>query len=324
MLAVVHTMIIEVDEAGVGAMGIIKKVVSEEYCALIQKFRLIDDTFFNVCFDNYIEGMQLLLCIFFGRDDLVVKHVVTQQSADNLYGRGVRFDVLAEDSEGKLYDCEVQRANEGAVPRRARYNSSMMDSRELAKGAEFSKLPETWVIFITENDIYGAGFPLYHVDRIVEELQRPFDDGAHILYVNGANRDDTPLGRLMQDFFCESPEQMNYKELAKRADYFKAEAEGVNTMCELMEKFGEKKMEEGRLKGREAGLLEGRAEGRVEGRMEGRVEGRVEGRIEGRIESARRTATALLALGKLTLSQIAEATQLSQEEVERLAGTTGA
>ena len=70
----------------------------------------------------------------------------------------------------------------------------------------------------------------------------------------------------------------------------------VNAMCELMEKFGEKKMEEGRL----------------------------EGRAEGRIESARRTATALLALGKLTLSQIAEATELPQEEVKRLAGTLGA
>ena len=132
-----------------------------------------------------------------------------------------------------------------------------MDSRELAKGAAFSELPETWVIFITENDIYRAGFPLYHVERIVAELQRPFDDGAHILYVNGANRDDTPLGRLMQDFFCENPKQMNYKELAERVDYFKAEAEGVNAMCELMEKFGEKKMEEGRAEGREAGLLEG-------------------------------------------------------------------
>ena len=42
---------------------------------------------------------------------------------------------------------------------------------------------------------------------------------------------------------------MNYAELAKRADYFKAEAEGVNAMCELMEKFGEKKMEEGRCEG---------------------------------------------------------------------------
>ena len=254
-------MIVEAYGEGSEPVRIIKKDIPAEYCALIQKFRLIDDAFFNVCFDNYIEGMQLLLHIFFGRDDLIVKHVVTQQSADNLYGRGVRFDVLAEDSEGKLYDCEIQRANEGAIPRRARYNSSMMDSRELAKGEDFSSLPETWVIFITENDIYGAGFPLYHVERIIEELQRPFDDGAHILYVNGANRDDTPLGKLMQDFFCENPKKMNYKELAERADYFKAETGGVNTMCELMEKFGERKLEEGRMEGR----LEGRAEGRAEG-----------------------------------------------------------
>ena len=254
MFVALHTMIVEQGEEDSEAVRIIKKDIPAEYSVLIQKFRLIDDTFFNVCFDNYTEGMQLLLRIFFGRDDLVVKHVVTQQSADNLYGRGVRFDVLAEDSEGKLYDCEVQRANEGATPRRARYNSSMMDSRELAKGAEFSALPETWVIFITENDIYGVGCPLYHVERIIEELQRSFDDGAHILYVNGSNREDTPLGRLMQDFFCERPEQMNYKELAQRVDYFKAEAEGVNAMCELMEKFGEKKMEEGRMEG----LLEGK------------------------------------------------------------------
>ena len=109
---------------------------------------------------------------------------------------------------------------------------------------------------------------------------------------------------MMQDFFCENPQKMKYKELAQRADYFKAEAEGVHTMCELMEKFGERKLEEGR--------------------MEGRLEGRAEGRAEGRVESAHRTAAALIALGKLTLSQIAEATQLSQEEVERLAGSTGA
>ena len=61
----------------------------------------------------------------------------------------------------------------------------------------------------------------------------------------------------MQDFFCERPEQMNYKELAQRADYFKAEAEGVNAMCELMEKFGEKKLQEGREEGRVEGHREG-------------------------------------------------------------------
>ena len=273
-------------------MSTIKSEGKAEYLALIQRLRLIDDTFFNVCFDNNIEGMQLLLRIFLARDDLTVKRVVTQQSADNLYGRGVRFDVLAEDSEGKLYDCEVQRANEGASARRARYNSAMLDVRELPKGAEFSELSETWVIFITENDVYGAEHPLYHVERIVQEMQRPFDDGTHILYVNGTNRADTPLGRLMQDFFCEIPERMYYKELANRADYFKTKTEGVNAMCELMEKFGEKKMEEGR--------------------------------AEGRMESARATATALISLGKLTIAQIAAATQLPPEEVKRLAGVGGA
>ena len=67
-------------------------------------------------------------------------------------------------------------------------------------------------------------------------------------------------------------------------------------MCELMEKFGEKKLEEGR----EAG------------------------RAEGRMEAARATAAALIALGKLTVAQIAAATQLPTEEVERLASVGGA
>ena len=58
---------------------------------------------------------------------------------------------------------------------------------------------------------------------------------------------------MMQDFFCENPKQMHYKELAERADYFKAETEGVNAMCELMEKFGERKLEEGRAEGRAEG-----------------------------------------------------------------------
>ena len=66
----------------------------------------------------------------------------------------------------------------------------MLDTCELPKGMEFSELPETWGIFITENDIYGAGHPLYHVERIVRELQRPFDDGCA-----DCRSDPTPDGR---------------------------------------------------------------------------------------------------------------------------------
>ena len=129
-------------------MGVISREIPPLYLDAIRRFRLIDDTFFSLCFDGFNEGIQLLLRIFFDRSDLIVKHVVTQRTVGNLYGRGVRFDVLAEDCDGKLYDCEVQRADEGAAPRRARYNSSMLDARELPKGSTYKDLPETWVIFI--------------------------------------------------------------------------------------------------------------------------------------------------------------------------------
>ena len=50
-----------------------------------------------------------------------------------------------------------------------------------------------------------------------------------------------------------------------------------------------------------------------------RREGLAKGRAEGRAESARSTASALIGLGKLSIEQIAAATQLPIEEVERLA-----
>ena len=48
MFAAVHTMIVEQDEEDSEAVKIIKKDIPAEYGVLIQKFRLIDNTFFNV------------------------------------------------------------------------------------------------------------------------------------------------------------------------------------------------------------------------------------------------------------------------------------
>ncbi|MBR2124821.1 MAG: hypothetical protein IJ934_06665, partial [Acetobacter sp.] len=73
-------------------------------------------------------------------------------------------------------------------------------------------LPETYVIFITERDIFEAGKALYHIRRKIEELEcASFGDESHIIYVNGARRDNTPLGKLMQDFFEPDAEKIHYK-----------------------------------------------------------------------------------------------------------------
>ena len=60
-------------------------------------------------------------------------------------------------------------------------------------------------------------------------------------------------------------------------------------------------------------VRKGRAEGRKEGRAEGRKEGRAEGRKEERLSIARN----LKASGALTISQIAMATNLTEDEVEK-------
>ena len=139
------------------------------------------------------------------------------------------------DGDGKIYNVEIQRADEGANPRRARFNTCLIDSREVAKGTEFKEFPEVWVIFITENDIFNAGLPIYHVERVITELDQPFEDAAHIMYVNGDYRAEDAVGKLMHDFFCDDPAQMHYKELAKRADFFKHETKGVSAVCKIMQ-----------------------------------------------------------------------------------------
>ena len=75
-----------------------------------------------------------------------------QNSLKNLRGRSVRLDIIAYDKQGKIYNIEVQRKDAGALPKRARYNSSMMDANITRPGEGLENLPETYVIFITEND----------------------------------------------------------------------------------------------------------------------------------------------------------------------------
>lgn len=48
----------------------------------------------------------------------------------------------------------------------------------------------------------GDALPIYHINRMVEETGKKFQDEAHIIYVNGAYRDESPLGILMHDFSC--------------------------------------------------------------------------------------------------------------------------
>lgn len=207
----------------------------EKDIELIQGFRLIDDVFMSQCFDQEPAPVQLVLRLSVKIPNLKVTDARTQVNGPNLTKRSVRYDVLATDSESRKYNIEIQRTNAGADPLRGRYNSSMMDVNYLPKGASYTDLPEIYVLFITEHDIYSRGKPVYRIDRREEDGDL-YKDKEHIIYVNGAYRGDAPMGRLMHDFFCTNPDDMYYEVLADRVRYFKENKEGVKVMCDILQK----------------------------------------------------------------------------------------
>lgn len=249
----------------------------EEYLHRIQNLRLIDDNFMTKVFEDK-ECSEFLLQVILDRDDLTIREVHSQYGLNNIQGRSARLDILAVDEQNKAYNIEIQRNDRGAEVRRARYNSGLMDANITEPGDRYDQLYETYVIFITENDILKAGLPIYHIERTIQETGMPFGDGAHIIYVNSQIRDDTKLGRLMQDFTCTNPDDMNYLVLAQRVRYFKEDTKGVATMCRAFEEVRE------------------------------------EGERRKAIEAAKR----LLLGGKLSYEEIADAMGLSVEEVKAL------
>ena len=204
----------------------------------IRNFRLMDDDFMSKVFEDKACA-EFLLKIILERDDLTVQEVHGQHDLKNLQGRSVRLDILAVDHANRTYNVEVQRSDHGAGAKRARYNSSLLDANLTKKGDKYDTLNETYVIFITENDVLQGGLPIYHINRMIEEMAKPFGDEAHIIYVNAQIKDETALGKLMHDFSCTDPNQMNYPVLAQRVRYFKEDTKGVTNMCRAIEEMRE-------------------------------------------------------------------------------------
>lgn len=201
----------------------------------IRGFRLLDDDFMTKCFEENIEATELVLRIVLDKPDIKVEKIQTQYSMKNIKGRSLRLDIYATDSKGRKFNIEIQRADRGAGAKRARYNSSLIDSNILPAGFEVENLAETFVIFIRENDVIGRNKPIYHIDRYIKEAEEYFNDGSHIIYVNAAYKADTELGKLMHDFSVTEPDDMNFKVLANAANYYKKDKEGIQAMCKAME-----------------------------------------------------------------------------------------
>jgi predicted transposase/invertase (TIGR01784 family) len=264
----------------------------EQSLRTIANYRPIDDDFMRELFRNDLPLAQTVLRIITGIEDLQLISQETQYDLKRLLGsRSICLDVFGTDSKGRKFDIEIQRSDRGAAPQRARYHSSAIDVEFLKAKEEFTELPITYVIFITENDVRGEGKPIYNFAWTDVETGTPLNDGAHIIFVNGAydNAEDTSdLAKLVHDFRCTNASDMYIKQFADKTRYFKETPEGVSQMCRAIDEIRDEVRDE-----------------------------------VSRIDSIQ-TAITLIEMGEDSFEKIAKVSRLTLEEVQELAAEINA
>ena len=262
----------------------------ERYKEKIKHFTIMNDIFMrNILKETACT--EYILQVIMNKKELKVIDQTLQKDYKNLQGRSAILDCVARDAENNHFNVEIQGANDGASPKRARYHCGLLDMNLLNPCDPFDSLPETYVIFITKNDVLGYNRSISHIQRKIKETEDIFQDGQHILYVNSKKQDDTELGRLMHDLHCEEADEMYSNILATRVHQLKETEEGVNQMCQELEEIYNEGEQFGFLRGEQSGVQ------------------------KGELKKARETTLALLEMG-MSVEQIAEAVNLSIETIQ--------
>ncbi|RKI91320.1 hypothetical protein D7V94_10490 [Parablautia intestinalis] len=158
----------------------------------LQELDLIDNFLSNAIASNQeLSGpfYRLLLSVLLEKELKEVR-VLAQQiiPAATPELRGIRMDVeVTEYDEGtvtNLYDIEPHLKDGLHLPRHNRYYQAKIDGRYIKRGMkDFSKIPNLYVITITNYDLFGKDYMMYTVHNKCEEIpDMEYDDGLKFLY----------------------------------------------------------------------------------------------------------------------------------------------
>ena len=238
-----------------------------------------------------------------------ITDITYQKTFDQVgYAKGIRLDVWVKDSNGNVYDVEMQSTNKQDLAKRLRYYQSVVDVSSLEKGGHYTDLPDSFILFFCSFDYLNSGLPVYTFKTTCSEDKTIIlPDGITKVLINStaANKAVEPelqnfLG-YMNGFISDSP-------LVRKIDgYIKELKESEERRKEYM------LMQAFEMDARRDGIQQGIQQGIRQGKSLGLAEGEVRGALHAKLETAKK----LLDFG-LSIENIAEATGLSQREIANL------
>lgn len=250
-------------------------------------------------FDTAIEKPEIchtILSIIFNKNIPEIRINTTEKTLESYYDtRSIRLDLLAFDIEDNVYNAEAQQRNTGydILCRRSRFYQGQIDVNLLEPGEiDFSKLNNTYMIFISPFDLFGEKKFMYTFSmRCNENPQLLMNDGAVRIFLNTKGENYNEVSEELVEFLHYAEKSnligMNIKServkaLSTQIESIKANHEvGVKYMqlWEEIEYYCADAKEEAIAAGRAEGFEIGRNEGLELGRNEGLEIGRNEGQI---------------------------------------------
>jgi len=208
--------------------------------------------------------------------------------------KGVRLDVYVQDST-RVFDVEVQNILDDELPTRTRYYQSMMDIDLLLKGKKYSELKECYVIFVCKDDFFGENLPCYSFSNLChEKTNLELGDKTHKIIFNASS--------------FSKEKDLERKSLLEYINNKKSTSDFTKMIDQLVEKTKENQTFRGDYMA--WGLAEQDAEKR------GYNAGIADGAEQAKIDTAKK-----LLLMDLSIENIAKATGLPLESVQKLAKT---
>lgn len=210
------------------------------YSAKIRKDAMrmnpIDDAFFVKMAED-LEFCEELLQVILEDKALKVLENNYQYMIKNLQGKSCVLDLLCRLGSGKLVHVEVQKADDDDHQRRVRYNASVLTANITDPGKKYDLVPDVISVFISRFDVFNKGLTTYHVERIIMETAEVLDNGTKEIYVNSKIDDGSNIANLMKVFSNDSAyDDERLPKTSARKRLFKTTDEGVNTMCEIIER----------------------------------------------------------------------------------------
>lgn len=179
---------------------------------------IMDDFLMNATADDEEVGEEFsrtllkgLLQRELGKVQISIQKVMFANTPNH---RGIRLDIEVneyEEIEGKsvvknIFDIEPNKRQDVNLPKHNRFYQAKIDSKNLMSGdKDFDKLPNLFVIMITNYDPFGYDYMMYTVHNQCEEVSElEYEDGLKFIYFNtmgtkGGNPSIKKLLNFIQD-----------------------------------------------------------------------------------------------------------------------------